>query len=133
MFNFVSASLLMFSLHFQDPSGFWIPSASSADNAYYFKSKYLNKVGSNLTIWTKVVPTFPEESDGKMVYYKLSLLECNCSNYSTNLLALINYGENGETIDRFNYKEKNFNYEAPGSVGYREAFEICKYFSKKKK
>lgn len=133
MLNFISAFLLLYSLHFQDPSGFWIKSAESSSDAFFYKSKYLSKVGSNITIWIKRVPISPEESDGKMVSYELQLYECNCSNYSSNLLSLYKYEENGNAIGTFSFKEKDFTYAPPGSVKYGFLNDICTRFNKKKK
>lgn len=133
MLNFISALLLLYSINFQDPSGFWILSANSTKDEYFFKSKYLKKVGPKITIWLKRVPFSPEESDGKMLYYELQLQECNCNNYSYRILSLNEYDENGGTIKTFNFNEKEDNYAAPGSVGYQYINDICNRFNKKKK
>jgi hypothetical protein len=79
------------------------------------------------------VPITPEEEKGKMLSYELQLYECNCSNYSSNLLSLTTYEENGNVIGTYSYKEKDFTYAAPGSVQYGFLYDICTRFNKKKK
>ena len=132
MLNFISAFLLMYSLHFQDPSGFWIPSAESANVKYFFNSKYISKVGSKITIWIKQVPNLQEEIDGKNLSYKLILQECNCNNYSTRLFSSINYADSGEVINSFNFKDDDLSFSPPGSVGYLYVSDICRRFNRKK-
>lgn len=133
MLNFISAFLLIYSLQFQDPSGFWIKSAESSSDTYFFKSKYLSKVGTKITIWVKQVHKVSEEKDGKNIAYELMLEECNCSDFSTRLLSDIEYTENGDVIKTYNFKDGDKSYAPPGSVAFKYVSDICTRFNKKKK
>lgn len=131
--NFISAFLLIYSLHFQDPSGFWIKSVESDTHKIYFKSKYISKVGSKITIWVKFEIIFPEEIDGKKETEFITLNECNCSNYSYKNLAIYSYFDSGESAGSSNINDPELKYAAPGSVAFGYINEICKRFNKKKK
>ena len=55
MLSIIPAFLIFFSSFLQDPSGSWIPSSKSSKTDFYIKSKYVSKVDSKITIWTKQV------------------------------------------------------------------------------
>jgi hypothetical protein len=78
----------------------------------------------------------PDESidlGGKEMSYQLSLQECNCTNYSSKLLSLVEYGEKGEVLSTENYQKPEISYSAPGSVSYSYISDICSRYNKKKK
>jgi hypothetical protein len=133
MYNFIILSILLILNPIQDPSGFWIPSTRSSTTEYSFKSKYISKVGSKITIWLRLDKKYPEQNDDKSVYYTLMLEECDCSNISTKTLSIIEYGELGDIIHSYSYNDNNLSYAPPGSVSYRYITDICSRFSKKKK
>ena len=133
MLSIVPAFLIFLSSFLQDPSGSWILSAKSSKADFYIKSKYVSKVGSKIIIWTKQVDKVPEEKEGKIIAYGLLLYECDCKNFSTKNLSIIDYSESGEVIGKYNYKDSEMEFAAPGSVGYRNLYEICNRFNKKNK
>lgn len=133
MLSIIPAFLIFFSSFLQDPSGSWIRSSESASIVFYFKSKYLSKVDSKITIWIKQVPKNLEEQDGKKIAYALSLLECDCNNISYRRYSVVKYSENGDVIYSGDYKDPEISYNAPGSVGYGYIEDICQRFNKKKK
>lgn len=118
---------------FQDPSGYWIPSAESKTNYYFFKSKYINKVGPKITIWIKSVPKNANDSIDIKSKYTLILEECNCNVLSTKMLSFSNYEESDELINSEDIEEPKISYVRPGSVAYAYINDICTRFNKKKK
>lgn len=133
MTSIIPAFLIFLSSFLQDPSGFWIPTASSNTDDYFFKSKYISKVDSKITIWMKKVPKVPKEEEGKLMTHELFLQECDCNNFSIKLLSLVGYTEIGDVINLHNFKDDEISYSAPGSVGYSYVSDICTRFNKKKK
>ena len=133
MLSIIPAFLIFLSSFLQDPSGSWIRSAKSLNRDYFIKSKYISKVGSKITIWIKQVDKVPEEKEGKIIAYGLLLYECDCKNFSTKNLAIIDYSEIGEVIGKYNYKDSEIEYAAPGSVSEGLLDDICTRFNKKKK
>lgn len=133
MLSIIPVFLMFFSSFLQDPSGSWIPSANSSKSEFFIKSKYISKVGSKITIWVKQVPKVSEEKDGKKIAFELILEECDCNNFSTRSLSLVEYTESGESINSFNFKDAEVTYAPPGSVAYRYISDICSRFNKKKK
>jgi hypothetical protein len=133
MYNLIISLIILTSNSLQDPSGYWIPSIMSSKYDLSFKSKYISKVGSKITIWLKLDYNLPSEEKDKIVKYKLLLEECDCNNLSTKSLSIVEYDENDELLNRFNYKEPELSYAVPGSNAYRYITDICNKFNKKKK
>ena len=135
MLSIIPAFLIFLSSFLQDPSGSWIPSAESTTSNVFFKSKYISKIGSKITIWVKFSEIIPLEIEigGKKKSYTLLLEECDCNNYSLKTLSSNSYTESGEVIGTYNYKDAEVTYAPPGSVGYRYISDICTRFNKKKK
>jgi hypothetical protein len=134
MLSIIASFLILFPSFLQDPSGNWIKSTeSAAGNEYYYKSKYLSKVGSKITIWVKKVYKFPEEKYGLKRSYDFNLQECDCQNFSTKDLSIIQYTERGEEITANNYKDPEISYAPPQTVRFQYISDICTRFNKKKK
>jgi hypothetical protein len=133
MLSIIPAFLIFVSSFLQDPSGSWIPSAESENEKYYFKSKYISKVGSKITIWVKTEYNVPKDLFGKKESYLLHLEECDCSDFSQKTKSGIAYSQSGEYIFGNNYKDPDMIYAPPGTVSYRYINDICTRFNKKKK
>jgi hypothetical protein len=133
MLSFVPAFLIFLSSFLQDPSGSWIPSSESENIKYYFKSKYISKVGSKITIWIKVENKVPKDLFEKKESYRLNLVECDCSDFSKKTKSSVAYTQSGEYIFGDDYKDPEVTYAPPGSVGYSYTSDICTRFNKKKK
>jgi hypothetical protein len=133
MLSIIPAFLIFFSSFLQDPLGSWIPSIESENEKYYFKSKYISKVGSKITIWAKTEYIIPKDLFGKKESYFLHLEECDCSDFSIKAKSGVSYTQSGELIYQNDRKDPEISYKAPGTVGYGLINDICNRFNKKKK
>lgn len=115
-----------------EPDLNWIRIGKSSGYEWFFRSKYISKNGSKISIWMKVVYEKPKEKNGKKIVYELILEKCDCNIFASRSTEAIEYTENGEVIKTFSFNDRELKYAPPESVQYKYVSEICSYFGKNK-
>ena len=75
----------------------------------------------------------PQEKDGKVLSYELTLEQCNCKNLSTKILVIGQFSKMDELVNSINYGDDKERIAPEGSIVHGYITRICSRFYQKKK